>query len=165
MKALIKTIWTLSGNTCVYWHVSGQVVVGIEYFPTLRTRECFLFGLGRVLDPGGGWPHLVRGQRLGEAERGEGGPHPPQLGSIREAGEHGGEPEAGGAGSAGASSEEAGAGSGVRAGAGGGDQGGEEAGAPGITARPSNYTSLVVTSHISHSNQGANNKKKKDILE
>ena len=133
----------------MYWHVSGQVVVGIEYFPTLRTRECFLLGLGWVLDPGGGWPRLVRGQGLGEAERGEGGEggsDPPQLGSIGEAGEHGGEPEAG-AGSAGASSEEAGAGSGVGAGAGGGDQGGEEGGAPGITARPSNYTPLVVTSH------------------
>ena len=144
MRAEIYYFDLCSGNTCVYWHVSGQVVVGIEYFPTLRTRECFLLGLGRVLDPRG-WSRLVRGQGLREAERGERGSDPPQLGSIGEAGEHGGEPEAGGAGSAGASSEEAG--SGVGAGAGGGDQGGEEGGAPGITARPSNYTPLVVTSH------------------
>ena len=52
----------------MYWHVSGQVVVGIEYFPTLRTRECFLLGLALVLGPRGGWPGLVRGKRLGEAE-------------------------------------------------------------------------------------------------
>ena len=35
----------------------------------------------------------------------------------------------------------------VGAGAGSRDQGGEQAGAPGITARPSNYTPLVATSH------------------
>lgn len=131
----------------MYWHVSGQVVVGIEYFPTLRTRECFLLGLALVLGPRGGWPGLVRGQRLGEAEGGEGGPNPPQLGRVRER-EHGGEPQRA-PGSA-ASSEDAGSVSGARAvgaGAGRRDQGGEQAGAPGITARPSNYTPLVATSH------------------
>ena len=129
-------------------HVSCQVVVGVENFATLRTRECFLLGLARVLDTGGGWPRLLGVESLGEAEGGEGGeggPHPPELGGVGER-EHGGEPEAGARSAA--SPEEPGAGSAacwaVRA----GDEGGEEAGAPGITARPSNYTPLVSASCI-----------------
>ena len=30
-------------GSCVYGHVPGQVVMGIEHFPTFRTHETFLF--------------------------------------------------------------------------------------------------------------------------
>ena len=95
----------------MYWHVSGQVVVGIKYFPTLWTRECFLLGLTLVRDSRGYWG--LGG--LGEAESREGGPHP-ELGHcvFPLEREHGGESE--GAWSAATAAEEAGSGAGrVRA--------------------------------------------------
>ena len=63
-------------DTCMHWHVSGEVVVSVEYFPTLRTREGFLLGLARVRGRGARPLLEVRG-RGGEAE---GGPDAPAQG-------------------------------------------------------------------------------------